>query len=315
MALHQARRAGRRQAAHAGGQDHGVGHGVELLGQLGEDGAVAGHDVAGNFQVARVGGVGDHLPPFALGGACAGGDAVIEGAAHQAHLAALVLHGVHARGGGVVGHEDHRPLAQASRGPGHGAAVVAVGGGAEGDLAEAVAHRGVGRRARREVLAGEFTPPLPQHRVHGVARAQALEGLDAEAVRLVLHQHAAQAQLAREARQVAQRRGRVAGQRAVQRQLVAAAHGLGPGQLGGVPAGCGEAVGVDGVAGHVSSPSRPRAGGRPNRRAAPPARRRGAATRSRPPTPAGPPPSRRRWRRRARRAPRASRRRTHRPCG
>ena len=66
---------------------------------------------------------------------------------------------------------------------------------------------GIGGAAGGEVAIGERAPAVTQHHVHGVAGAQALEGVEAEAAGLVLHQQAAEAQVGGQVGQVAQRGG------------------------------------------------------------------------------------------------------------
>ena len=109
----------------------------------------------------------------------------------------------------------HSLLAQLVGGPGHAAAVVAVGGGEEGGLSEFLA----------EGLAGEIVVGhvghVPAHLLgdvarHGEGAAQHLKGVEAEAVALVLDVHAAKTQVLGHTVQLGQGGDGVLGEAAVE---------------------------------------------------------------------------------------------------
>ncbi len=96
---------------------------------------------------------------------------------------------------------------KALRTPGHGAAVIAVGGAGDGDargrLPEAVTDQ-IGRvRIGRDAASVKLGR---QHARHRIGATQRLEAAQAEARRFVLQPDRIQARLAREGGQIAQRR-------------------------------------------------------------------------------------------------------------
>ena len=116
---------------------------------------------------------------------------------------------------GALGHVDHGLLAQLVGRPGHATAVVAVGGGEEGGLPELLA----------EGLAGEIVighlGDVPAHLLgdvagHGKGPPQHLEGVEAEAEGLVLHEQAPQPQVPGHAVQPGKGRDGVLGKAAVE---------------------------------------------------------------------------------------------------
>ena len=114
-----------------------------------------------------------------------------------------------------LGHVDHRLLAQQPGRPGHSAAVVSVGGSDEGDVPQRSAGGGGAQLLKAHLLQG--LPQLfRQTPGHGIAPAQRLEGVEAEAEGLILHEQATQAQVLGHAVQPGQRRDGILGKAAVE---------------------------------------------------------------------------------------------------
>ena len=116
---------------------------------------------------------------------------------------------------GALGHVDHGLLAQLVGGPRHAPAVVAVGGGEEGGLAELLAEGVAG-----QVVIGHLGD-VPAHLAgdvpgHGEGAAQHLKGVEAEAVGLILHIDPAQPQILGHTVQPGQRGDGVLGEAAVE---------------------------------------------------------------------------------------------------
>ena len=88
---------------------------------------------------------------------------------------------------GALRHKDVRLAAEKLRGPGNALAVIAVRGGHEGDLRAALTDIRFlkVRKNRAARIQGE---PLAEDPEHGIASAEPLEGLQAEAAGFVLHE-------------------------------------------------------------------------------------------------------------------------------
>ena len=109
----------------------------QLLRGLPGHGAVALHDPGGNFLIAVPGGVLYNDAVLRLGGLGGGhADAVVVVDFLDGYLGPLFGDVVEAGLAAALGHVDHGLLAQLIRRPGHAPAMVAVGGGEEGGLAE-----------------------------------------------------------------------------------------------------------------------------------------------------------------------------------
>ena len=180
------------------------GHLAELLGSLGGHGAVALHDPGRDLLVALPGGVlhdDATLAGIGLGGGHA--DALVVVDLLDGHLGALGGDVVKARLRGALGHVHDGLLAELVGGPGNAAAVVAVRGGEERGLAEVLGELVGGEVVERAV--GDVLARLVGDVVgHGERSAEHLEGVEAEAVGLVLDAQVAKAQasgLAVEARE------------------------------------------------------------------------------------------------------------------
>ena len=112
---------------------------------------------------------------------------------------------------GALGHQHHGLLSQPVCGPGYATAVVAVGGGEEGGLAEFLFQLVAGEIAVVHLghilaqLAGDIAG-------HGKRAAQNLEGVEPEAVALILDEEAAQTQVFRHALELGQRGNAVLGE-------------------------------------------------------------------------------------------------------
>ena len=158
-------------------------------------GAVALHDPGGDLLVAVPGGILDDdavLSLLGLGGSHT--DAVVVVDLLDGDLSALLGDVVKAGLAGALGHVHHGLLAQLVGRPGNAAAMVAVGGGEEGGLAELFTESGAG-----EIFIGHLAH-VPAHLLgnvaaHGKGAAQNLERVEAEAVGLILDIYAAQAQV------------------------------------------------------------------------------------------------------------------------
>ena len=205
------------QGAHAGLHEDvgGPVHAAlaELVGGLVGHGAVALHDPGGDLLVAVPGGVLDDDAVLGLVGLGGGHpDAVVVVDLLDGHLGALFGDvGL----GAALGHMYHGLLAQLVGGPRHAAAMVAVGGGEEGGLAELLAEGLAG-----QVVVGHLGH-VPAHLLgnvlgHGEGAAQHLKGVQAEAVGLILHIHAAQTQVLGHALQLSQGGDGVLGEGAVE---------------------------------------------------------------------------------------------------
>ncbi len=139
---------------------------------LGEDRGVPLDDPAGRALVARPGRVGDDQVTLA-GHLGRERDRVVVGARRDDHLGALGGDAVDAGVGRAVGHEDRGGQAQQFGHPGHGAAVVAVGGRHQAQRTEPVGddRRQVVQRRPRRLL----TQPVAQHAVGRPRGPQDLE--------------------------------------------------------------------------------------------------------------------------------------------
>ena len=208
------------QRAHARLDEHVGGtvdaHLPQLLRRLIGHGAVALHDPGGDLLILLPGGILHHHAMLRLSGLRRRhADAVVVVHVLDGHLGALSLDVLVARLTGALGHVDHRPLAQLVGRPGHAPAVIAVSGGEEGGLAELPA----------ELLAGQVVighlGDVPSHLPgdvpgHGKGAPQHLEGVEAEAEGLILHEQPSQPQVAGHAVQPGQRRDGVLRKAAVE---------------------------------------------------------------------------------------------------
>ena len=184
---------------------------TQLLRSLRSHGAVSLHDPGGNFFIARPGSILDHNAMLCLGSF--GGsqaDAVIVVQLFDGDFSTLGSNIVKALLGAALGHMNNGLLPQLVGSPGNAPAMVAVGGGKEGGLSKISAERLPG-----EILIGQlrnvlshFLGDVPGH---GKGAAQDLEGIQPEAVTLVLHVHAAKAKALRHAIQLGQGRYSVLG--------------------------------------------------------------------------------------------------------
>ena len=112
-------------------------HLAQLVGGLVGHGAVALHDPGGDLLVPLPGGVLHHHAVLGLGGLCGGhADALVVVDVLDGHLGAFLGNVVVAGLAAALGHMYHGLLSQLVGGPGNTTAVVAVGGGEEGGLAE-----------------------------------------------------------------------------------------------------------------------------------------------------------------------------------
>ena len=191
-------------------------HLTQLVGAFAGHGAVALHDPGGDLLVAVPGGV---LYDDAVGsGLRLGG-----GHAH----AVVVVHVLDGDGGALLGdvvvrlraalgHMDHRLLAQLMGRPGHAAAVIAVGGGEEGGLAEVPAQGLAGQIVVGHLrhVAAHLLGDVPRH---GKGAAQHLEGVQTETKALILYEQARQAQISGHTVQPGQRSDGVLGKAAVKK--------------------------------------------------------------------------------------------------
>ena len=192
-------------------------HLTQLLGGLAGHGAVALHNPGGDFLIALPGGVLDNDAMLGLRGLGGGHtDAVVIIDLFNGHLGPFLGDVVKAGLGAALGHMDHGLLTQLIGRPGHAPAVIAVGGGKEGGLPEGGAEGGAG-----EVVVGQlrdilshFPGNIPGH---SEGTAQHLKGVEAEAVGLVLHIQAGQAQITGHAVQPGQGGDGVLGKAAVER--------------------------------------------------------------------------------------------------
>ena len=189
---------------------------LQLLHRFQRHGGVALHDPGGDVLIAFPGGVLHHDPAVLLG--------ALVGKAHRVVVVQVGDGGVRPQRLDVVqplqrralGHVDHSLLLEAVGCPGHAAAVVAVGGGDKGDLAQLGPHL-VAHQPFIGQLADVHAQPAGDVAADGVAAAQHLEGVQAEAVALVLDVDAAQAQFARKPAQIHQRGGGVFREAGVER--------------------------------------------------------------------------------------------------
>ena len=167
---------------------------------------VAVHDPARRLVAAGMRGVGDQKPALARGlfGAGFHGFVVASGNAHD--VGALRSDGALAARAHRPRQEHRAPGAGASRAPGHGEPVVAVGRATHGHVMDAR-----GGAARGNVRDGDVVAQtLAQQVHHGVGAAECLEAAEAEAPALVLEPQVADAEGAGETRQPMQRGGPVA---------------------------------------------------------------------------------------------------------
>ena len=208
------------QTTHTGLHEHVSGavdpHLPQLLRRLVGHGAVALHDPGGDLLVPLPGGVLHHHAVLGLGGLRRGhADAVVVVDFLDGDLGALLGDILIPGLAGALGHVDHCLLAQLVSRPGHAPAVVAVRGGEEGGVAELLAECLAG-----QVVVGHLAD-VPAHLLgdvpgHGEGAAQHLEGVEAEAEGLILHEQAAQAQVLGHAVQPGQRRDGILGKAAVE---------------------------------------------------------------------------------------------------
>ena len=209
------------QGAHARLDEH-VGGTVdadlaELLGGLAGHGAVALHDPGGDLLIALPGGILNDHAVLGLGGLGGGhADAVVVVDLLNGDGGALLGNVVVTGLGAALGHMYHGLLPQLVGRPRHAAAVVAVGGGEEGGLAELLAEGLAG-----QVVVGHLGH-VPAHLLgdvlgHGEGAAQHLEGVQAEAEGLVFDAQAGQTQVLGHAVQPVQGGDGVLGEGAVEK--------------------------------------------------------------------------------------------------
>ena len=175
----------------------------QLLGGLQGQGGVALHDPPGDVLVPLPGGVLDHDPAVFF--------RPLVGQAHSVVIVQFGDGGVGSQGpdvlqplqGRALGHVDHRLLPQAVGGPGHAPAVVAVGGGDEGDIPQLFPSLLAGHPVVGE-LADIHPQPPGQVAADGEAAPQHLEGVETEAVAFVLDIDPAQAQFLCQAGKIGQ---------------------------------------------------------------------------------------------------------------
>ena len=180
-------------AAHARLQEDVGGFLGQLLVGLVAHGAVALHDPGGDVLVAFPGGILYHDPALFLSLAVGQPHRVVVVQVGDGGVRALGPDVGQTLGSGTLGHVHHRVLPQLVGGPGHAAAVVAVGGGDKGDLAQLGAHL-----FRNHLVVGQFadihTQPPGQVTADGKAAAQHLESIQAEPVAFILYIRSAQTQ-------------------------------------------------------------------------------------------------------------------------
>ena len=199
---------------------------VQLLGDLPGQGGVALHDVGGDLLVAGPGGVLHQHPALFLAHAVGQPNGVVVVIRSDLSLRPLGADVLQPLLSTALGHIDHRLLPQQTGAPGHAAAVVAVGGGDEGDIPQFPA--GV---LAAELVKGQlvqfFAQPFGQVLAHGVTAAQRLEGVQAKAVGFVLDPELPYPQPRGQGGTLHQRGGGVTGQSGVE-----PAGGLGLFQVG-----------------------------------------------------------------------------------
>ena len=170
-------------------------HLPQLVGRLPGHGAVALHNPGGNLLITLPGSILDDDTVLRLGGLGGGhANALIVVHILDGDLGPLFLDVLKAALRAALGHMDNGLLAQLIGSPGHAPAMVAVGGGEEGGLAELPAEGLAG-----QIVIGHLAD-VPVHLLgdipcHGKGAAQHLEGVEPEAERLILHIQAAQAQI------------------------------------------------------------------------------------------------------------------------
>ena len=160
---------------------------VPLVGGLVRHQPVALHDLPRHLGVAAPGRVRHDEPALRLRLPRCFAHGVVVGAGDPAHLRAIAGDRVHPTLAYALVDEDHAATVEALRAPGHGAAVIAVGGAGDGDPlggAPVAACCQIGRaRLRRHAATRQFGG---QHGGHRVGAAERLEAAEAEAGRLVL---------------------------------------------------------------------------------------------------------------------------------
>ena len=189
-------------------------HFLQLPDDLPAHGGITLHDPQGNIGVALPGGILHHDPAFFPG--------VLIGQPHSIVVVQVGDGGIGALGadvfqtldGGTLGHVDHRLLAQLVSCPCHAAAMVAVGGGDKGQLAQLFLYLGGKNSAGRQVF-NVFPQFLGDKTTQRIAAAQNLESIEPETVAFVLHMDGCNAQRFCQIGQRGQRRFAVLGESGV----------------------------------------------------------------------------------------------------
>ena len=156
-------------------------------------GHIALHDPGGDLLVAFPGGVLDHGPAVFLGMAIRQPYGAVIVQLRDAGIGTGGADILQPLLGAALGHIDDGPLTESGSGPGHTAAVIAVGGSDESDLPQLLPGLGAYQQVIACLLHGD-AQLLRQERADGIAAAQDLEGVQAEAPGLVLHIYRAQPQ-------------------------------------------------------------------------------------------------------------------------
>ena len=188
---------------------------LHLVRDLLGDGSVALDDPGGDLLIPRPGGVLDQGPAVLPAHPVSQAHRVVIVQVGDLRLGPLGPDILQPLPGAPLGHVHHRPVAQLPGGPGHSPAVVAVGGGDEGPLPQLLPGLRRLQRLKGELVLGQ--PQLfPQMPGHGIAAPQGLEGVQAEALGLVLHQHLGHPQPTGQVVQSGERSGLIARDGAVE---------------------------------------------------------------------------------------------------
>ena len=214
VVLPELRRGGRRHAADAGLQEHMAWRAVigQLADGLGRHHRVALGDVAWRDFGDVVGGVGDDVPALLLRGVLGFTHRIVVTAGVAAHLGPKRGDGGFAALAHRLVDENDAKGAEHLRPPGHRPAMIAIGGGGDGQ-----ARSGFGVAPGQKVIDGDLVRPgdrgqlAHQHAGDGKGAPQRLEAQKSEPVRLVLVVQACHPGGARQTRQGQQRREAIAG--------------------------------------------------------------------------------------------------------